>query len=156
MNPVESYIYHHLEGEEREIASYLHDLLTQRYGMTYKLRYKIPFYDVKKWLCYINPQKKRTRKIKKASSKSPEDASSMFVNDVAASKQYIGGGIELCFLHGRWMKDPQGALDAKDRVQIYGITYFTLEEIDEEVLQVLIEEAIEIDEKFSLLKKLPK
>jgi len=50
MNPVESYIYH-LEGEEREIGSYLHDLLTQRYGMMYKL----PFYDMKKWLCYINP-----------------------------------------------------------------------------------------------------
>jgi hypothetical protein len=56
MNPIESYIYH-LEGEEREIASYLHDLLTQRYGMMYKLRYKLPFYDMKKWLCYINPQK---------------------------------------------------------------------------------------------------
>ena len=133
MNPVESYIYH-LEGEEREIASYLHDLLTQRYGMSYKLRYRVPFYDLKKWLCYINPQKKRK----------------------ALNQQDIGGGIELCFLHGRWMEDPQGALDAKDRVQISGITYLSLEEIDEDVLIVLIEEAIEIDEKFSKLKKLPK
>lgn len=152
MNPVESYIYH-LEGEEQEIASYLHDLLTQRYGMTHKLRYKLPFYDVKKWLCYINPQKKQTRKIKKASSKSTEDSNSMFVNDESACKQHIGGGIELCFLHGRWMKDPQGALDAKNRTQIYGITYHKLEEINEEIL---LEEAIEIDEKFWLLKKLPK
>jgi len=123
MNPVESYIYH-LEGEEREIASYLHDLLTERYGMTYKLRYRIPFYDVKKWLCYISPQKK--------------------------------GGIELCFLHGRWMADIQGALDAKDRTQVYGITYHKLEEINEEVLEVLIADALEMDEKLSLLKKLPK
>ena len=137
MNPVETYIYQ-LEGEEREIALYLHDILSQRYGMTSKLRYKVPFYDIKKWLCYINPQKKRTTKLKKATTEN------------------IGGGIELCFLHGRWMEDPQGALDPKDRVQIYGITYYTLDEIDEEVLQVLIEEAIEIDEKFSKLKKLPK
>ncbi len=128
MNPVESYIYN-LEGVQREIVSYLHDLLTQRYGMTYKLRYKVPFYDLHKWLCYTNPQK---------------------------SKKGVEGGIELCFLHGRWMDDPQGALDAKNRVQIYGITYHSLEEIDEEVLQVLIEEAIIVDEKFSKLKKLPK
>ena len=147
MNPVESYIYH-LEGEEREIASYLHDLLTQRYSMTYKLRYRVPFYDLKKWLCYVNPQKKRTRKSRKANPQ--------LVNDGTVSQKYIGGGIELCFLHGRWMEDPQGALDAKDRVQISGITYHTLEEIDEEVLMVLIGEAIEIDEKFSKLKKLPK
>ena len=134
MNPVESYI-HQLEEQEQEIVSYLHDLLTQRYGMTYKLRYKVPFYDIKKWLCYINPQKKRSKKLE------PQQSSR---------------GIELCFLHGRWMKDPQGALNPKDRVQIYGITYYTLEEIDEVVLDVLIQEAIEIDEKFSKLKKLPK
>ncbi len=134
MNPVESYI-HQLEEQEQEIVSYLHDLLTQRYGMTYKLRYKVPFYDIKKWLCYINPQKKRSKKLE---------------------PQRSSRGIELCFLHGRWMKDPQGALNPKDRVQIYGITYYTLEEIDEVVLDVLIQEAIEIDEKFSKLKKLPK
>ena len=103
--------------------------------MTYKLRYKVPFYDIKKWLCYINPQKKRSKKLE---------------------PQRSSRGIELCFLHGRWMKDPQGALNPKDRVQIYGITYYTLEEIDEVVLDVLIQEAIEIDEKFSKLKKLPK
>lgn len=66
------------------------------------------------------------------------------------------GGIELCFLHGRWMTDPQGALDAKGRTQVYGITYHKLEEINEEVLQILLEEAIEIDKNFSLLNKLPK
>ena len=86
--------------------------------MTHKLRYGIPFYNVKKWLCYISPQKK--------------------------------GGIELCFLHGRWMTDTQGSLDAKDRTQIYGITYHKLEEINEELLKILLKEAIEIDEKFSL------
>lgn len=123
MNPVESYIYH-LEEEEREIASYLHDLFTQRYDMTYKLRYRIPFYDINKWLCYLSPQKK--------------------------------GGLELCFLHGRWMKDPQGALDAKDRTQVFGITYQKLEDINERVLEILIEEAIELDTKFKSLKKLPR
>lgn len=56
MNHVESYISH-LKDEEREIASYLYDLLTQRYGMMYKLRYELPFYDMKKWLYYINPEK---------------------------------------------------------------------------------------------------
>ena len=112
MNPVETYIYNQ-EDEEREILSYLHDLFTQRYGMTYKLRFKVPFYDITKWLCYLSPQKK--------------------------------GGIELCFLHGRWMNDVGGALDAKKRVQVYGITYHRLEDIDEDVLSNLIEEAIRVD-----------
>jgi hypothetical protein len=56
MKNVESYISH-LKDEEREIESYFYDLLTQRYGMMYKLRYKLPFYDMKKWLYYINPEK---------------------------------------------------------------------------------------------------
>ena len=155
MNPVESYIYN-LDGEEREIASYLHDLLTQRYGMTYKLRYKVPFYDVKKWLCYINPEKKKTRKLNSASTKKPKNSTVSLANEEEIRLDYTGGGIELCFLHGRWMEDPQGALNPKDRVQIYGITYHRLEEIDEEVLIVLIEEAISLDEKFSTLKRLPK
>jgi len=57
MNPVKSYIYNH-EGQEREILLYLHESLTQRFGMNYRLRYRVPFYDVSRWLFYLNPQKK--------------------------------------------------------------------------------------------------
>lgn len=112
MNPVETYIYNQ-EGEVREILSYLHDLFTQRYGMTYRIRFRIPFYDITKWVCYVNPQKK--------------------------------GGVELCFLHGRWMDDPNNILESKGRKQIHGITYKTLNDIDEDLLISVIEEAIRVD-----------
>jgi len=116
VNPVETYIYQQ-QGEEREIMSYLHDLLTQRYGLTCRMRFSIPFYDKTKWICYLSLQKK--------------------------------GGIELCFLHGRWMQDLNGALEAKKRVQVYGITYHKLQDINEDVLVDLIEESIRID-KYSI------
>lgn len=155
MNPVESYI-EHLEGEEKEIASYLHDLFTHRYGMTHKLRYKIPFYDIKKWLCYLNPIKKQDQKKRKNISKIKNNIRIETPTNTIQDDNHIGRGIELCFLHGRWMKDPQGVLNANGRVQISGITYKNLKDIDENVLDILIEEAIEIDERFSQLKKLPK
>lgn len=123
MNPVESYIYN-MDTVEQEIASYLHDVFTQKYGMTCKLRYHIPFYDINKWVCYINPQKKT--------------------------------GVELCFLHGRWMSDECGLLEARGRTQIKGVIYHNLSEINEEPLMSTIDEAIILDKEFSKSKKLPR
>lgn len=54
---VEIYI-DELEGEQKLIASALHDLLLTFPEVTHKIRYKIPFYYSKSWICYINPIKK--------------------------------------------------------------------------------------------------
>jgi hypothetical protein len=53
---VEDFIYN-LEGNQRKIANFLHQKLTYEYGLEPKIRFKIPFYFKKSWICYINPVK---------------------------------------------------------------------------------------------------
>lgn len=57
MTAIEEFIYQ-FEGEQREILLYLHGLLTGEMMLGGKMRYKIPFYDGKSWICYLNPGKK--------------------------------------------------------------------------------------------------
>jgi hypothetical protein len=56
MTAVEDYMYN-LDGAQREIMLSMHHLLAVEFGLTAKLRYKIPFYDRKSWICYLNPGK---------------------------------------------------------------------------------------------------
>lgn len=53
---VEIYI-DELEGEQKLIANRLHDLMLTFPEVTHKIRYKVPFYYRKSWVCYINPIK---------------------------------------------------------------------------------------------------
>lgn len=57
MTAVEDYIYT-LEGAQREVLLYLHKFLVQEVNLEDKLRFKIPFYFRKSWICYLNPIKK--------------------------------------------------------------------------------------------------
>ena len=56
MSPVEDFIYQ-LEGEQREILLHLHQILKNELGLVAKIRYRIPFYYGKSWICYLNPKK---------------------------------------------------------------------------------------------------
>jgi len=56
MTAVEDFIYQ-LEGNQREVLLYFHHLLTTDLNLTEKIRYKIPFYYGKSWICYLNPTK---------------------------------------------------------------------------------------------------
>ncbi|MEL6668817.1 MAG: DUF1801 domain-containing protein [Bacteroidota bacterium] len=56
MANVESFIYTR-PGEEREILFYFHQLLTEEMGLEPKIRFKIPFYFNRSWVCYLNPIK---------------------------------------------------------------------------------------------------
>jgi len=53
---VEDYIYQ-LEGQQREIMLFFHELLTIDYGLQAKIRYKIPFYFGNSWIVYLNNTK---------------------------------------------------------------------------------------------------
>ncbi|MCF8368043.1 MAG: DUF1801 domain-containing protein [Bacteroidales bacterium] len=53
MTDVESYIYG-FEGTQREILIYLHHYFIDELNLICKMRYKIPFYDQKSWICYLN------------------------------------------------------------------------------------------------------
>lgn len=45
------------EGATRAMLQYLDSLITQYPNVTSKIRYKIPFYFRKSWVCYLNPRK---------------------------------------------------------------------------------------------------
>ncbi|MEN0049842.1 MAG: DUF1801 domain-containing protein [Bacteroidota bacterium] len=57
MSEAEDFIYEY-EGQQREILLYLHQLLTMDLGLESKIRYRIPFYYGRSWICYTNPVKK--------------------------------------------------------------------------------------------------
>ena len=57
MKQVEDFIYQQPESQQI-IMFYLHELMTQTLNLTAKIRYQIPFYYNKSWICYLNPQKK--------------------------------------------------------------------------------------------------
>ena len=56
MSDVEDFIFQ-FEGNQREILSYLHKLFVKELELTDKIRFKIPFYYRKSWICYLNPIK---------------------------------------------------------------------------------------------------
>ncbi len=56
MSKVEDFIYDY-EGSQGEIMLYIHKLLSDDLNLTDKLRFKIPFYYRKSWICYLNPIK---------------------------------------------------------------------------------------------------
>ncbi len=45
------------QPQQKAVMLVLHELITDFPGVTPKMRYKIPFYDRKRWLCYFNPLK---------------------------------------------------------------------------------------------------
>jgi hypothetical protein len=57
------------------------------------------------------------------------------------------GGVEICFVQASLYSKHQELLDFKKRKQVGGITYFKVEEIDVKVIDLLMTEAIETDEK---------
>ena len=56
MTEAENYIYS-LQGDQREIMFYFHHLLVDEMNLHCKMRFKIPFYDGKSWICYLSPLK---------------------------------------------------------------------------------------------------
>ena len=56
MDAVEHFIYEKT-GTQREILLYLHQILAEELGLQPKIRYRIPFYYQKSWICYLNPLK---------------------------------------------------------------------------------------------------
>lgn len=110
------------EGEaERRILQRLHALLTSLPGVSAKLRFKVPFYDRNRWLCYFNPLKK--------------------------------GGIELGFCQANLLSNEQGLLDFRDRTQVAGVSYFSVNDIREDVLLEILQEALLVDDELGKPKR---
>ncbi|MFN0275393.1 MAG: DUF1801 domain-containing protein [Chitinophagales bacterium] len=56
MNDCLDYIYN-FGGEQRKIMLYLHNLIGAFPEVTSKLKFKVPFYYCRSWICYMNPRK---------------------------------------------------------------------------------------------------
>jgi hypothetical protein len=48
------YLY---DGNQRDVLLYFHNLLTHEMNLQAKIRFKIPFYYGRTWICYLNPLK---------------------------------------------------------------------------------------------------
>jgi len=123
MDPaIEDFIYSQSENQQ-QILLLLNDFLMDFPEIIPKIRYKIPFYYRKTWICYLNPLKK--------------------------------DGIELAFLRGNELSNAQGVLSYYGRKQVMGIRYFHPDEINIEVIQDVLLEALELDESvpYTLKKK---
>ena len=112
MNEVEDFIYQ-FEGGQQEVLLYFHHLFLDL-NLVSKIRYRVPFYYGKSWVCYLNPQK--------------------------------NGSIELVFIYGRKLSNTQGILNDKGRKQVSGIEFSNLDEIPQEAIFEIIQEALLIDE----------
>lgn len=113
MTATEAYIIE-LPDNQRQIMQYLHDMLMSFPQVTTKIRYKIPFYYRKSWVCYLNPVK----------------------ND----------GVELCFLKGNELSNEQCILEPTDRKMVRGIKFYSADEIDNNLLLEIVNEALILDD----------
>jgi len=56
MNEIEDFILP-LSNGQQAVINYFHQLFINELELTFKIRYKIPFYYGKSWICYLNPTK---------------------------------------------------------------------------------------------------
>lgn len=59
MTEVEDFIYQY-EDDQRKVMLFLHNWLTNDLNLTGKIRFNIPFYYGKSWICYLSPTKNGT------------------------------------------------------------------------------------------------
>lgn len=109
--------------KQQEILWTLHSLIVEIPEITSKIRYKIPFYYRKSWVCYLSPKKTQE--------------------------------IELVFTRGQELSNEQGILETQGRKQVSGILISSLENIPEQAIQEILQEAILLDDTipYSVKKK---
>ncbi len=113
MTEVEDFIYQ-FEGSQRALLLYFHNLLCNELELTSKIRFKIPFYDRKTWICYTNPTKT--------------------------------GGVDFALVRGNELSNAQGLLEQRGRKQIYSVEFKTIQDIPEDTLYEVLQEALLLDE----------
>jgi hypothetical protein len=87
MPEVEDFIYQ-FEGSQRDTMLYIHNLLTVDMNLTDKIRFKIPFYYGRSWICYLNPTK--DGKIELAFVRGNELSNEQGILDSKGRKQVYG------------------------------------------------------------------
>ncbi|UTW61244.1 DUF1801 domain-containing protein [bacterium SCSIO 12741] len=54
MSEIEDWIYGY-DGNQREIMLFFHHMLTKDFNLIEKMKFKLPFYYGKSWICYLSP-----------------------------------------------------------------------------------------------------
>ncbi|MDX5325267.1 MAG: DUF1801 domain-containing protein [Bacteroidota bacterium] len=112
LDHVEEFIGSH-NGETRDILWEVHRLILAFPDIRPRIRYRIPFYDHTKWVCYLNPLKKGPHLV------------------------------ELCFIRGAEWTHLFPILHLQGRKQIAGIRFSTLADVDPEKILPILEHALE-------------
>ena len=87
MGEVESFLLE-LKEDQQKVANLLHEFLLIIPDISTKLRYKIPFYYRKSWICYINPLKNHG--IELAFTRANELSNTSGILDFKDRKQVAG------------------------------------------------------------------
>jgi Domain of unknown function (DU1801) len=87
MPATEDFIYQ-FEGQQQEVLLYFHHLFTSDLNLTDKIRFKIPFYYGRRWICYLNPTK--DGKIELAFVRGNELSNDQGILDNKGRKQVYG------------------------------------------------------------------
>lgn len=85
-----------------------------------KLSYNVPFYYQKSRLCFIWPSSVPWGNVDK-------------------------DGVLLGFVNGNLMRDEQGYLEKGARKKVYGKAFYSIDEIDTDLVKTYIFEALEVD-----------
>lgn len=123
MNAIEHYISRQESEAVVDILDFLHRyMLDVDMHITSSIKWKVPFYSRRKPLAYLNLVRK-------------------------------GSAVEINFFNARRF-EPEVAqlLDFRDRVQIAGLIYQDIEEIDIALLDVVTEEALRIDDALKMMR----
>jgi hypothetical protein len=121
-HPVDAYI-EQLPAPQRRMVERLHQLMLVHPGVSTRLRFGIPFYDIPfqkkaRWFAYVNPLK--------------------------------SGRVECCFLKGRRIVeegDPSGLLEHRDRKMVAGILLQDMADLTrkEEALLEVVDRAMTLE-----------
>lgn len=87
MGNVNDFVYQS-ERPFRDVLVCLHEMLVEQYGLKTVLRYRIPFYDRYKWICYLNPV--RDRGIELAFIRGAELSNAQGILDPGGRKHVAG------------------------------------------------------------------
>lgn len=88
MHEVNDYIESIENAKQKAVFEHLHELLISFPGMKAKLRFKIPFYDCRHWVCYLNPTK--TGETELAFCRANEMSNEQGLLDFRGRKQVAG------------------------------------------------------------------
>ena len=87
MNEVEEFILTQSRNQ-KEILEYLNNLMMSIPEIVCKIRYKIPFYYRKSWICYLNPTK--NNKVELAFTRGNELSNEQNILEAQGRKQVFG------------------------------------------------------------------